>query len=40
MHNTAEVETLASNKMALLIKGVVSRKKVDVSIGKVICITC
>ena len=36
MQYTTEVETLASNEMALSTKGKVGRKRVDVSIRKVI----
>lgn len=34
--NNAKVETLASNKMALLTKSVIHRKKEDINIKKVI----
>ena len=38
MQNTTEVRTSASDKMALSTKGEVGRKKVDISVKKVICI--
>ena len=37
MQNTVEVGTLASDETASLTKGAMGRKRVDVSIGKVIC---
>ena len=39
LQNTAEVKALASNEMALTIKGVVRGKEIVVSIKKVICTT-
>ena len=38
MQNTAKVRTSPSNRTAPLTKGVVGRKRVDVSVKKVICI--
>lgn len=38
LQNTSEVGTLASNEIAPSTKDVVSRKKINVSIRKVICI--
>lgn len=40
LQNTAEVKILASNKIILSNKNIIDRKKVNVSIGKVIYITC
>ena len=39
VQNTAEVETLASDEIALSTKGAVGRQGVDVSVRKVICTT-
>lgn len=39
LQNTTEVETFESNDIASWTKDAVSRKKVDVTIRKVICIT-
>ena len=39
VQNIAEVGTLAKDETALSTKSAVGRKKVDISVGKVICIT-
>lgn len=37
LQNTTEISILVSNKMVLSIKNAVGRKKLDISIRKVIC---